>query len=774
MHRPGARLTFLLALVSSCPRCLAATSTQPTTRPIAYCGLALRDEDGTKRTLVKYISPGPLEGRGFTSPHLQRGDTVLSVNGAQTGAAQFDELIAHSTVGDEIVLRVKRTGSDRLTSVPEARPDGPEEELKFRLVDATEWRGPLHAPREPASAPARLEVSDSPSPVEMFIIKQIEQQQLAEPVEKLAKLLAATQRKLDGSNALSRVAWGFQHPLRLASLQRAITSPLPAIASDPRLVLNEAADNLDVARPAQATDPPDFNDPQPTVDWLARQLDQADDDLSRAFANIDPQTREDLPDALSEMLAVLAHSDSVESSPQSKRFIRAMQASTKINYPAIFDAAARLAGVMRAGPTTRPATQPAVPIPPELAGAVSGEILAVKHCHAGWIVYGSAGSNHYDLSRIAAIADCGGDDVYSYESRDGPRVQVVVDRAGNDHYLCQNGICGPAGAVMGVSILVDCAGDDVYRGRMIGDGAGVFGIGILLDGAGNDRYEGTSWCQGAGVYGAGALIDLGGSDVYVAHNQSQAIGGPRGFGLVLDAAGDDLYRANGPTPSAYDTPAVFYSMSQGIGIGVRGYDTGGIGILEDLAGNDRYEGGEFAQGGGYFMGMGILHDRAGNDAYFGNRYSQGFAAHQALGVCADDGGDDMYWGMTAASQGAAWDESAALCIDGGGNDTYRGDGLSQGSAAMQAIGMLIDLRGDDHYTAPAAASQGAGSSNAYNYAASGCFSFSLLLDAGAGNDVYAQGRKNEQTLKTGAVNEKAPEQSDAWGLFIDTSTELGE
>src|SRR5262249_25895494 len=152
------------------------------------------------------------------------------------------------------------------------------------------------------------------------------------------------------------IAWGFQHPLRLASLQRAITSPLPAIANDPRLVLNEAADNLDVPRPAQLTDPPDFNDPQATVNWLARQIDLADADLTRAFAGIAPETRRDLPDALSEMLAVLANPDSIESSPQSKRFIRAMQASTKIDYPAMFDAGAGICGVMRAGPATRPTT----------------------------------------------------------------------------------------------------------------------------------------------------------------------------------------------------------------------------------------------------------------------------------------------------------------------------------------------------------------------------------------------------------------------------------
>jgi hypothetical protein len=134
----------------------------------------------------------------------------------------------------------------------------------------------------------------------------------------------------------------------------------------------------------------------------------------------------------------------------------------------------------------------------------------------------------------------------------------------------------------------------------------------------------------------------------------------------------------------------------------------------------------------------------------------------------------MYYGMTAANQGAAWDLSVALCIDRAGNDTYRGDGLSQGSAAMQAIGMLVDLGGEDHYTAPPAAAQGAGASNTYNFASSGCFSLSLLLDAGGGNDVYSSERKNGQTLKTGTINEKAPETSDAWGLFIDARESLND
>src|SRR5437763_12810711 len=126
---------------------LASPATQPATRPSAYCGLALRDEDGTKRTLVKLISPGPLEGHGFSSPHLMRGDTVVSVNGAPMNAAEFEALVAGSSVGDEVIMRVKRTGSDRLTAIPEATADGPEAELQFRLADAAEWQGPIRMPR---------------------------------------------------------------------------------------------------------------------------------------------------------------------------------------------------------------------------------------------------------------------------------------------------------------------------------------------------------------------------------------------------------------------------------------------------------------------------------------------------------------------------------------------------------------------------------------------------------------------------------------------------
>ena len=71
------------------------------------------------------------------------------------------------------------------------------------------------------------------------------------------------------------------------------------------------------------------------------------------------------------------------------------------------------------------------------------------------------------------------------------------------------------------------------------------------------------------------------------------------------------------------------------------YAAGGVGAIYDLAGNDRYEGGEFSQAGGYYFGLGILHDKKGHDLYYGNRYGQSFSAHQAIGILVDE--EKLQW-----------------------------------------------------------------------------------------------------------------------------------
>ena len=76
---------------------------------------------------------------------------------------------------------------------------------------------------------------------------------------------------------------------------------------------------------------------------------------------------------------------------------------------------------------------------------------------------------------------------------------VIIDIEGNDVYRgAQPGIQG--GAILGVSLLLDGEGNDVYDARDVAQASSIAGIGILIDKAGNDRYttpcvacRGTLW-----------------------------------------------------------------------------------------------------------------------------------------------------------------------------------------------------------------------------------------------------------------------------------------
>jgi hypothetical protein len=235
---------------------------------------------------------------------------------------------------------------------------------------------------------------------------------------------------------------------------------------------------------------------------------------------------------------------------------------------------------------------------------VKGDILAAERIDGRWYVYGGFSPNEYDMTWIDVVIDPGGDDHYRYPRSQRPAVQLVVDWAGADRYAGENGAAGPASGLLGVSVVVDREGDDHYEGGALSCGAGLMGVGLLFDLNGNDTYKGTIWTQGAAKHGFGAIVDLGrGFDAYFAHEFSQGAGGPRGLGLILDEAGDDLYRAQSPIPVNPREPTVFSRRSQGYGSAdfapaVGAFDTGGIGLLCDLAGRDRYEVGEFGQGAG--------------------------------------------------------------------------------------------------------------------------------------------------------------------------------
>ncbi|MEW6026946.1 MAG: hypothetical protein AB1599_06615, partial [Planctomycetota bacterium] len=398
-------------------------------------------------------------------------------------------------------------------------------------------------------------------------------------------------------------------------------------------------------------------------------------------------------------------------------------------------------------------------------------ILFSKDTPFGKIIIGGKGNDRYQ-ENAAVIIDIGGDDFYANQQAGSippdQSFSIIIDFAGNDRYSSYKYGCQGAG-VMGVGILYDGAGNDIYIAQDWAQGAGLLGVGILVDSYGYDSYKGQEYVQGAGLFGLGILIDevrykksmddLFANDSYQANKFAQGFAGPKGFGLLIDTAGDDYYLASTRHPNGYpDNPGTFDGWAQGCGTGMRAYSdpsmsrSGGIGVLIDQDGEDYYEAGTFSQGGGYYFGWGILADEGGNDEYLGTRYAQGFAAHSAIGYFIDEGGDDQYKTLCGVNAGLSWDLTCVAFIDKAGNDTYDAGGFSRGATAHNGFCLFMDLGGKDIYKDSVAQAGG----NSYH----GGYSLSVFLDKGPDEDEYPQRKNNNIEVNT------------EYSIFIDTDKEL--
>ncbi len=389
---------------------------------------------------------------------------------------------------------------------------------------------------------------------------------------------------------------------------------------------------------------------------------------------------------------------------------------------------------------------------------VSGPVVRQVITPAGAIVVGGKGRNVYELDRmtgVGAVIDLGGDDEYREGAVSFQRpVLVTIDLGGDDRYeATRPGVQG--GAVLGIGMAVDLAGNDVYRARDVAQGSALGGVGMLIDFAGDDQYLAIRRAQGSALGGLGVLVDRQGRDRYHAAMWAQGYGGPLGFAVLEDTAGDDQYYAGGLFPDSYPETPGYEGWSQGVGSGLRQVASGGIGVILDGGGDDQYEFDYMAQGGGYWCGLGFARDFGGNDrrlgatrvAYNGGprgeavfqRFSNGFGCHYALGFLFDDFGDDTYNG-TIMGVGFAWDLSAAFLCDFAGNDRYEAaGGGTQGNGAQAGLGVIFDYTGDDTYVG-----QGQGYANpgiTYHPLPQCGGNFSFVIDYG-GKDTYGCGAQN--------------------------------
>jgi hypothetical protein len=398
---------------------------------------------------------------------------------------------------------------------------------------------------------------------------------------------------------------------------------------------------------------------------------------------------------------------------------------------------------------------------------VGGAIVRIIDTPSGKIIVGGKEKNTYELDKTAgvcAVIDLGGDDLYREGSVSPQRpILIVLDLAGNDRYEGRRpGIQG--GAMLGVSMLIDVAGNDVYDAKDIAQGSAVGGVGILIDFSGNDRYRGFRRAQGQALGGVGILLDRAGQDDYHAAMWAQGFGGPLGFGVLDDPEGDDHYYCGGMWLTSYYPETQGYECwGQGVGAGIRSVADGGIGVILDGGGDDAYEYDYFAQGGGYWLGMGFARDFGGNDRRFGStqkeydgshrvqpifdRFTCGFGCHYAIGFCLDDAGNDTYGG-TIMGLGMAWDCSVGYLCDFGGNDRYEATGgLTEGDGAQAGLGVLLDYGGDDVYRGY---NQGYASPGISYHQLPWCGgNFSFLIDYG-GKDAYGCGFPNNNVSRRGS------------------------
>lgn len=233
------------------------------------------------------------------------------------------------------------------------------------------------------------------------------------------------------------------------------------------------------------------------------------------------------------------------------------------------------------------------------------------------------------------------------------------------------------------------------------------GGGILVTGAGRTTINGRF--AGGDPH---IIIDLGGDDSYTV----SAGGAMGGFGVPGNAAGQLITTLNQPGATYVYGP--WHQDSETTLDNAQAMRFFAVAI--DAAGNDRYQStSDAAQGAAIGLGtLGMLWDRAGNDVYLqaggegDARTFQGSGGSGGLGILVDEWGSDRYEALSGVSQGSGlapnfvprvWtcqDERGGTLGVCTGNDRFDREDLA-------GNGVLADL-GEGRDTFTAAVGQGHG------------------------------------------------------------------
>jgi hypothetical protein len=279
-----------------------------------------------------------------------------------------------------------------------------------------------------------------------------------------------------------------------------------------------------------------------------------------------------------------------------------------------------------------------------------------------------AGANNSGTNGVSLLVDVSGSDEYGYVEVADPNDNADLlpsdadGRTAGGNLTQENGpvslsTTGRQGSArLGIAMVLDWGTEtDTYTSLRMSQGSAILGVGLLHDSGGDDVYAAESFSQGASMRGIGVLWDAGGGDEYKIWHAGQGFGTASGTGLLRDADGSDTYEAVKGTPQG---PAVLYfsladraasnrNLAQGAGAGVAATSSeaglaGGMGLLSDAAGVDNYSAGTFAQGYGSVRGVGALHDVSGADEYDARGSVQGAGEQFGAGLLVESADADVY------------------------------------------------------------------------------------------------------------------------------------
>jgi hypothetical protein len=337
------------------------------------------------------------------------------------------------------------------------------------------------------------------------------------------------------------------------------------------------------------------------------------------------------------------------------------------------------------------------------AAAVAAQLHALRKSGVPVTIGTSANETHVLDQGI--VWDPEGNDRYVYPDSARPGTWLlVVDLAGADTYLggaaakdTSSGLSAlGAAAFLSVQVLADLGGNDIYRGGDFAFGASVLGFSRLYDGGGDDAYTGRCASLGFAFRGIGILQDRGGDDVYSAVYLSQGASSSFGLAVLLDEGGDDRYESRPEFVDDLRYREHFLSLSQGFSTGMAPHHGGGIAVLWDRSGADRYTADIFGQGAGYWFAWGLLMDDGGDDTLQAHQYAQGAGVHFAAGMLLDEDGNDVRVSK-GVSQGCGHDGGFGLFADAEGDDRDSAIDMSAGAGSANGLGVRIDYAGDDTY-----------------------------------------------------------------------------